>query len=248
MTILASLKTTIIYLLLILAIQLLIVLGLTYINRDSKARLAARLGPKSIVYVGGLGIIVHELSHLLVAIIFGHHINGFRLLITDVENSGGALGYVNHSWNKKNYYQFMGNSLIGTAPIFGCTFVLLLLTRLLVPGLYQWSLQQMAGMLGLPFSTNISGGPTNWLLVIVWDVLSINITIGGFDLSNADLKSTVPSFVALFVITGLFLFLFVLFGQAAVIHHYLFIVLSWFILVMVISLIWSLLVNMLVRI
>lgn len=248
MTILASLKTTIVYLLLILAIPLLIVLGLTYINRDSKARLAARLGPKSIVYVGGLGIIVHELSHLLIAIIFGHHINSFRLLITDVENSGGALGYVNHSWNKKNYYQFLGNALIGTAPIFGCTFVLLLLTRLLVPGIYQWGLQQMSGLLDLPFSPNISGGPTNWLLVIMWVVLSINITIGGFDLSNADLKSTVPSFAALFVITGLFLFLFVLFGQMAVIHHYLFIVLSWFILIMVISLIWSLLVNILVRI
>ncbi|MGM9892587.1 hypothetical protein [Limosilactobacillus sp.] len=248
LTIVTSLKVTTIYLLLILALPLLVVLSLTYLNRNSKLRLAQRLGARSIVYVGGLGVIVHELSHLLVALLFGHHINDFRLLITNVQESGGALGYVNHSWNRKNYYQFLGNALIGTAPIFGCTLVLLLLTRFMVPAVYQWGLQQTASLLGLPVSTNVIASPVNWLLVIIWIVLSVNITIGGFDLSDADLKSTIPAFITLFVIIGLLLFLLILLGYVAVVHHYLLLLLSWFILVMVISVVWSLVVNLLVRI
>lgn len=243
-----ELKTAVIYLLAVLGVPVLTVLGLTYVNRNSKERLAQRFGPQSVVYVGGLGVIIHELSHLLVALLFGHHINSFRLLITNVQESGGALGYVNHSWNKKNYYQFLGNALIGTAPVFGCTIVLLLITRLLVPGIYQWGLQSMDSLLGLAITSNITAGHTNWLLVVIWVVLSINITIGGFDLSDADLKSTVPSFITLFVIIGVALFLLVALGMAAVVRHYLFILLAWFILVMVIALIWSLLVNIIVRI
>lgn len=243
-----DLKTTLTSLIAVLGVPVLMVVALTYINRNSKQRLAQRLGAKSIVYIGGLGVIVHELSHLLVALLFGHHINSFRLLITDVSNDGGALGYVNHSWNKKNYYQFLGNALIGTAPIFGCTLVLILLTRFMVPGLYQWGLQSLSDLLGLTISTNIPVRPGNWLMTIIWAILSINITIGGFDLSNADLKSTLPAFGTLLVIIGLLLFLLVVLGMAATILHYLLILLTWFVLVMTLSLVWSILVNLLVRI
>lgn len=248
MNIITGLKITTVYLLLILVVPALTVLGLTYLNRNSKQRLAQRFGVRSIIYVGGLGVIVHELSHLLVAILFGHHIDNFRLLITDVQGSNGALGYVNHSWNKKNYYQFMGNTLIGTAPIFGCTIVLLLLTRFLVPGIYQWGVQYMANLLGLSFSPSIAVGPINWLFIILWVILSINVTIGGFDLSDADLKGTVPAFVTLFVITGVLLFLLVILGKALLIQQCLATLLDWFILIFVLSFIWSLLVNGLVRV
>lgn len=248
MSIGTDLKTTVTYLIAVLGVPVLTVVVLTYINRNSKERLAQRFGPKSIVYVGGLGVIVHELSHLLVALLFGHHINRFRLLITDVPDSGGVLGYVNHSWNKKNYYQFLGNALIGTAPIFGCAMVLVLLTRWLVPQIYQWGLQSLGNLLGLAISTNITAGPRSWLLIVIWVILSVNITIGGFDLSDADLKSTLPAFATLLVIIGLLLFLLVTLGMAVAIRHYLLILLTWFVLVMALSLIWSLLVNLLVRI
>lgn len=243
-----DLKTTVTYLIAVLGIPVLTVLILTDINRNSKERLAQRFGPKSIVYIGGLGVIVHELSHLIVALLFGHHINGFRLLITDVPDSGGALGYVNHSWNKKNYYQFLGNVLIGTAPVFGCTIVLILLTRFLVPQFYQWGLQYLGDLVGLPVPIHVTVEPGNWLLTIIWAILSINITIGGFDLSDADLKSTLPAFAALLAIIGLLLFLLVTLGMAAAIHHYLLTLLTWFVLVMALAFIWSLLVNLLVRI
>lgn len=248
MSISTDLKTTVTYLVAVLGVPLLTVVVLTYINRNSKERLAQRFGPKAIVYVGGLGVVVHELSHLLVALLFGHHINRFRLLITDVPDDGGVLGYVDHSWNRNNYYQFLGNALIGTAPVFGCAAALILLTRWLVPQFYQWGVQELGNLLGLAVPANTTAGPSNWLLVIVWVVLSINITIGGFDLSDADLKSALPAFATLLVVTGLLLFLLVTLGMATAISHYLSLLLTWFILVMALSLAWSLVVNLLVRV
>ena len=85
-------------------------------------------------------------------------------------------------------------------------------------------------------------------VTIIWLILSINITIGGFDLSDADLKCALPAVGTLLVIIGLVLFLLITLGMAATIHHYLLILLTWFALVMVLSLTWSILVNLLVRI
>ena len=54
-------------------------------------------------------------------------------------------------------------------------------------------------------------------VTIIWLILSINITIGGFDLSDADLKCALPAVGTLLVIIGLVLFLLITLGMAATI-------------------------------
>lgn len=233
-------------LLLVIGVPLLVVLGLTYLNRNSKELLAARYGAQAIVYVGGLGVVVHELSHLLMAILFGHHINDFKLLMVNVRANNGALGYVNHSWNQQSRYQSLGNVLIGTAPIYGCTAILILLTRWLVPGIYHWGLQNASSWLGIPINSPVSGS-VHWLPFFIWAVLSVSITIGGFDLSNADLKNAGPAFIALYLIVALILAGLILLGFAAQVQNILRVVLTWFVLAMLISLVWSVIVNVLCR-
>lgn len=235
-----NLKVTAVDLLLLLVIPLIIVLGLTFINRDSKQRLVNRYGGRTIVWLGGLGVIIHELSHLVVAVLFGHRIDDFRLLIP---HGDGALGYVSHSWIRGSSYQFLGNALIGTAPIYGCTAALILLTRWLVPSIYWWGLQK----LGIAVSYPVAGDALHWLPLLLWALLSINITIGGFDLSNADLKNAFPAVATLYIIIGLVLMLFVVLGRAVLVQHCLAVLVAAFGTVMVISLCWSLLVNILVR-
>lgn len=249
MNLVSDLKITAGYLLVLVLVPLIIVLGLTFINRNSKIRLANRYGARAVVWLGGLGVIIHELSHLLTALLFGHRINSFRLLITNISDNGGALGYVNHSWNKDNYYQFIGNALIGTAPVYGCTAVIILLTKYLVPAIYWWGLQALEKLMDFPLVTPIPINATlNWGAVIVWALLSINITIGGFDLSNADLKSTVPAVATLYILVGMVLFVLILLGKAVAIRHALIISLAAFGMVMTVALFWSLLVNLVARI
>ncbi len=74
------------------------------------------IGKKWYLYLfGWLGTTVHETGHLIFALIFGHHISNVKLFSLNAENP--ELGYVKHSFNKKNIYQNLGNFFIGIGPI-----------------------------------------------------------------------------------------------------------------------------------
>lgn len=59
------------------------------------------------------GIIIHELSHLVFAIIFGHKITSFKLF--QLPDQNGTRGYVNSSYND-SLYQKLGNCYVSIAP------------------------------------------------------------------------------------------------------------------------------------
>lgn len=59
------------------------------------------------------GIIIHELSHLIFALIFGHKITSVKLFQLPDEN--GTRGYVNSSYND-SLYQKLGNCYVSIAP------------------------------------------------------------------------------------------------------------------------------------
>lgn len=63
-----------------------------------------------------IGTPVHEFSHMIMCLIFSHKIEKFCLL--NLNPNSEVLGYVHHSYNKKNIIERIGNFFIGTAPIF----------------------------------------------------------------------------------------------------------------------------------
>jgi len=184
----------------LLVIPFIFVTLLTYLNRDTKKYLANGLGLNSELYLGFIGIFLHELSHLLMAIFFGHRIARVRLLKRPHPDRLGAdgkpdltLGYVNHTWNQRNWYQTTGNLFIGVAPIFGCALVLLALTALLVPSLFNGMLALVADPFNLDwtgFVAALGGDNYPWIRWIIMILLSLNVSIGGFDLSAADFANS----------------------------------------------------------
>jgi hypothetical protein len=84
-------------------------------------------GSKVYTIINAIGTPLHELSHLVVAIIFRHRINSFALFSPKRAKIDNTLGYVNHSYNKKSLYQKAGNFPIGVAPMFLMPALLILL-------------------------------------------------------------------------------------------------------------------------
>lgn len=161
---------------------------LSLISRRNKQLIVNLWGTKAQIFLGGLGIIIHELSHSLVALLFGHRITKVQLLHfpNPADPGDNSLGSVDHQWNDRSFYQRVGNVFIGVAPIIGNVAALISLTNWLMPGL-----------LSLFSST---AAPLNLTLgrSILWLFLVTNISIGGFDLSSADLKNSASGLLALF--------------------------------------------------
>jgi len=87
------------------------------------------------ITTGVLGVPLHELGHALFCLIFGHKIVEIKLFQPSAPD--GVLGYVNHTYNPKNFYQKMGNFFIGMGPILLISGIIILLEWLLVPSIFQ---------------------------------------------------------------------------------------------------------------
>lgn len=154
---------------------------------------------RGVCYVTGfIGTPVHECSHALFCIIFGHKIEEMKLF--QIDDDDGTLGYVYHSYNRKNVYHIIGNFFIGIAPILVITALLYLLAIPLAP-------EMLNGIFNGIGTLDVSQGFLNPLRVL-WQVIVsifsnatsfkwwIFVFIGTFlclhaTLSGADIKSTI---------------------------------------------------------
>ena len=126
-------------------------------------------GPKILLITGVVGTPIHELSHALMCLIFGHKITEIKLY--DPDNETGTLGYVNHSFRPKNLYHQIGNFFIGIAPIVCGSGVLLLLMFLLIP---EVCAGVMAELQTVSLLTNNLADPYTYVeyLELFWNVLT----------------------------------------------------------------------------
>lgn len=89
----------------------------------------------SYIVTGIIGTPLHELSHAVMCIIFGHKITNIKLF--QMPDEDGVMGYVENNYNPKNIYQLMGNFFIGVAPIICGASIIYLLIMLLLPNAYD---------------------------------------------------------------------------------------------------------------
>lgn len=186
---------------LLIIIPTILILVMTFMSRKSKQLLVNNFGYKSQAYLGCVGIIIHEISHAVVALLFGHKIRKFKPLIIPKEDSADAsLGYVEQEWNDDSLFQKLGNLPISIAPIFGCTLAIYFIIKLTMPRLYQIIMQLLQKPKFLSFSDlryllfNSGLFTTFKFSSFIGIILILSIVLGGFDLSNNDLDTAKKPF------------------------------------------------------
>ena len=85
-------------------------------------------------FSGIVGTPVHELSHALMCLIFGHRVT--KMQIYNFKKKSKTLGFVEHTYNRRNLYHLVGNFFIGIAPIVVGGLAVTLFVRLLTPSMY----------------------------------------------------------------------------------------------------------------
>jgi len=114
-----------------------------------------RLGWRAVLVTGWIGVPVHELSHLVTAVLFRHRVVGWSLF--DPDPTTGTLGYVRHAHTRPSLYQLAGNFFIGVAPLVGGSVVLALLLVWMVPPARLQALLDQSHFFALPAA---DGDPT----------------------------------------------------------------------------------------
>lgn len=204
-------------------IQIFIFIGIIYIFGYlifliNKALIKLGFNYKLYIYTGVVGTVIHEASHALMCLLFFHKITDIKLFSP---SDDGTLGYVSHSYNKKNIYQKIGNFFIGIAPILGGTAVIYLLLYLFMPdnciiiinnnlNLYESIIiGDYKNILNYFLSTikTIFNDFTDWKLY-VFLILSSFICLH-MNLSGADVKGSliaIPYILIIVLIIDLFLY------------------------------------------
>ena len=158
------------------------------LSNSIRNSLAKILGIQGYIYLTCPGVMIHEIGHALFCIIFKHKIVEMKLFSPEED---GTLGYVNHSYNPKSFYQRIGNFFIGTGPVwFGIT-VLWIISLLLLPECMQ-AHNSVGSVIGNFFSAEFW---CRWQSY-VWLYLALTIA-SHITLSPPDLAGSVDGGIAI---------------------------------------------------
>lgn len=167
---------------------------------------------RAVCYITGfIGTPVHELSHAAMCIIFGHRIRAIKLF--SISPSDGTLGYVSHSYNRRNIYQSIGNFFIGVAPIIVISAILYGLACWLLPdfaaGLetfsyteYNQPANSLANMWRVTANFFASSASWQWWVFLLFGIfLALHMTLSPADIRGA--KSGIIFLLAILFISDL---------------------------------------------
>jgi hypothetical protein len=124
--------------------QLVVILGplaaaaaaLHVVESQLSTRLISRLGWNGIWLTGWLGVPIHELSHAVACLVFGHRVEHLRLFAPD--RATGRLGHVQHAFDPRSPWQQIGRCFIGIAPLIGGAVALWGLSAVLGPAGFRF--------------------------------------------------------------------------------------------------------------
>ncbi len=209
-------------------------------------------GGRLVYLTSVIGTPIHELGHAAMCLLFAHKVTEIKLLQSP-KKSHGTLGYVSHSYSRKNPWARLGNLFIGVGPIFSGLAVIVLALLLCFPA--QWeSYLAATGTLDAasPFSELVGAAfSLLWSIPSAFSASPWRAAIGlviilfvaqHITLSTSDIKGALSAFPLYLLLLLLFTLPTMLLGVDAILLEGLFAfhfkMLSFFILTISFSLLW----------
>lgn len=193
---------------------ILIGLLLGMLRNNSIRNLQMSFGSKAVIITGFIGVPIHELSHAIFSLLFGHQITEIKLLQRPDER--GVMGYVKHSYNPSSIYQQIGNFFIGIAPIFGGVISIIALMYFIIPESYNQFINILSNNLAVTtLNKNVIEGMLNSYGELIKTIftlknfqdpyfflfLFIGVSISShISLSTADIKGAAKGLLIIFVL------------------------------------------------
>lgn len=183
------------------------------------------LGYRSILMTAIIGTPIHELGHAGMCLLFGHKIEEISLYNPNPQN--GMLGYVRHSFHKKNPYHQLGNFFIGLGPIFSgvlvITAILFLCFRSAISDFFAGAFATVAAggnafdlfPEAFAFVGSLFTGDGHWLVKTLGFLLILSVMLH-VNLSAADIKNSLFGFFLYAVLALLFAIVVFLVGEQSV--------------------------------
>ncbi|MGH1052233.1 hypothetical protein [Bacillus cytotoxicus] len=195
-------------------VGMIIIVGfiLGYLESRTRTYWTRAFGRKGFLLTAWIGVLIHELGHALICLVFRHQIVSIQLFPTNVSN--GRLGYVRHQYHPRSVYQRIGNFFIGIAPIFSGMAAFILCMYYFVPDSYDLFINvlethtQSASinmemvqhicfssiiLLKSLFTINNLSTPSFWLFLFIAICISTHIA-----LSKSDIEGSIDGLITLF--------------------------------------------------
>lgn len=209
----------------------LIIFGIlfSFIKKHCNRYFSKSMGHYGTLIFGMIGVPIHELSHLLMCIIFKHTVTEVRLFRPIRSRQDNILGYVKHKYNKNSIYQLTGCFFIGIAPMVLGAFLIVFILNLIYPSI-------LAAMISFPSIDNIQFhkilhvflyngriilttifSPSNFMNISCWIGIFLIVSIAlHMTISKADFDNAMNGFLLLEIIILVFSFFNILFGSQTV--------------------------------
>lgn len=167
--------------------------------------ISAWIGVNTYIKITFLGVMIHEIGHIVFCYIFGHKVLDYKLFSPEED---GTLGYVNHAYNPNNFYCRIGNFFIGTGPVWIGLVIINFLTIWLLPEFPKYSNEtnSFSALLPNAFETGVLFFKKLltvdiWLCWQTWLWLILVLMIGShIALSSPDLHGAADGFIVIMVI------------------------------------------------
>lgn len=186
----------------------LLCIGLLWWLSDTYHRLMERYtGKTGLLITGLIGVPIHEMSHAVVAILFGHQIH--RIVFFRYKDNEPTLGWVEHSYNRLSFRQSVGLLYVAIAPILIMPIIIALTLQhnnvLVGQGistvLFEWVLEGKSIQPNVFFPSIISD-IENLVSLMSWDNIGLFALVGCIALhaspSRADMRTVTHSLASLF--------------------------------------------------